>query len=82
MQITTEMYCPLGGGICKYAQLNGCGKEFPNLIACREYWRGYVNMDTKFIRHIQAHLEEGQEVICKICGKTAKEIIEVDEDED
>lgn len=29
-----------------------------------------------FIKHIQTHLSEGQEVICKICGKTAKEIIE------
>lgn len=30
-----------------------------------------------FIYHIQAHLahKDGGEVICKICGKTAKEII-------
>lgn len=33
-------------------------------------------MDGVFIRHIQSHLEPGQEVICKICGKTAKEILE------
>mgnify|MGYP001587478626 CR=1 FL=1 len=32
--------------------------------------------DGKFIAHIQSHLTEGQEVICKICGKTAKEIVE------
>ena len=31
--------------------------------------------DTKFIDHIKSHLKEGQEVICKICGKTAKEIL-------
>ncbi len=30
--------------------------------------------DSIFIRHIQSHLAPGQEVICKICGKTAKEI--------
>jgi hypothetical protein len=30
--------------------------------------------DHKFIRHIQAHLKPGEEVICKICGKTVKEI--------
>lgn len=32
--------------------------------------------DRKFIAHIQSHLTEGQEVVCKICGKTAKEIVE------
>ncbi len=31
--------------------------------------------DNIFIRHIAAHLKPGQEVVCKICGKTAKEII-------
>ena len=31
--------------------------------------------DDKFIRHIQGHLKPGQKVICKICGKTAEEII-------
>lgn len=30
----------------------------------------------KFIEHIQAHLKPGQEVICKICGKSAKAIAE------
>ena len=28
----------------------------------------------KFEKHIKAHLKDGEEVICKICGKTAKEI--------
>lgn len=28
----------------------------------------------KFVNHIQAHLEEGESVICKICGKTIEEI--------
>jgi len=32
--------------------------------------------DMAFIQHIQQHLEPGQEVVCKICGKTAREIIE------
>lgn len=31
--------------------------------------------DTIFIRHIQDHLKDGQVVICKICGKTAEQII-------
>ena len=30
--------------------------------------------DSTFIAHIQSHLKPGQEVVCKICGKTAKEI--------
>ena len=30
--------------------------------------------DDKFIEHIQSHLRPDQEVICKICGKTAREI--------
>jgi len=30
--------------------------------------------DTVFIDHIRGHLHEGQDVICKICGKTATEI--------
>lgn len=31
--------------------------------------------DDIFIAHIQSHLKPGQEVVCKICGKSAKEII-------
>ena len=31
--------------------------------------------DGVFIRHIQSHLAEGQEVVCKICGESAKDII-------
>jgi len=27
-----------------------------------------------FVEHIQAHLKEGQVVICKICGKSVDEI--------
>ena len=34
-----------------------------------------ISKDDIFIQHIQNHLKQGQEVICKICGKTAKEII-------
>ena len=34
-----------------------------------------VEEDRIFIKHIQNHLQNGQEVICKICGKTAKEIV-------
>jgi len=32
--------------------------------------------DDIFINHIRSHLSEGQEVVCKICGKTVKEIID------
>ena len=35
----------------------------------------YKPVDNIFIKHIQAHLKPDEEVICKICGKTAKEII-------
>lgn len=35
-----------------------------------------ADMGVKFIEHIQAHLKPGQEVICKICGKSAKAIAE------
>lgn len=35
-----------------------------------------LGADDKFIRHIQAHLKPGEEVICKICGKSAAEITE------
>lgn len=34
--------------------------------------------DAVFIQHIQSHLRGGEEVICKICGKTAKEIIGIE----
>ena len=30
--------------------------------------------DTTFINHIAGHLDPGQKVICKICGKSASEI--------
>jgi len=32
------------------------------------------NSKDYFVEHIKAHLKDGEEVICKICGKTAKEI--------
>ena len=32
--------------------------------------------DNIFINHIQEHLKKGQKVVCKICGKTAKEIVD------
>jgi hypothetical protein len=35
-----------------------------------------ADKDTVFIKHIQNHLKAGELVICKICGKTANEIIE------
>lgn len=35
-----------------------------------------LQSDAKFIQHIQNHLEPDEFVICKICGKSAKEIIE------
>lgn len=34
-----------------------------------------LEADNLFINHIQSHLKEGEKVICKICGKTAEEII-------
>jgi len=35
-----------------------------------------ADANVKFIEHIQGHLQPGQEVICKICGKSAKAIAE------
>ena len=32
--------------------------------------------DDKFIKHIQNHLQPGQVVVCKICGKTVREILD------
>jgi len=34
----TGMYCPYGGGVCEYACILNCGKDFQNLIQCRDYW--------------------------------------------
>ena len=34
-----------------------------------------LEADTTFIQHIQSHLTNSEKVICKICGKTAEEII-------
>ena len=31
-----------------------------------------------FHDHIQAHLKDGQHVVCKICGRSAKDIMEVE----
>jgi len=33
-----------------------------------------ADMGMKFVEHIQSHLQSGQEVICKICGKSVKAI--------
>ena len=35
-----------------------------------------LRKDNIFINHIQEHLKKGQKVVCKICGKTAKEIVD------
>ena len=42
-----------------------------------QYLQEQPREDAIFINHIQAHLpkDDGSMVICKICGKTAKEII-------
>ena len=41
-------------------------------------WLGVVAdpalSDRIFIGHIQSHLQEGEKVVCKICGRTAEEI--------
>jgi len=42
---------------------------------CVEKVKRNNNRDFIFISHIQSHLKKGDEVICKICGKTAQEII-------
>ena len=37
------MYCPYGGGLCEHAAMDRCGKGFPNLIACSDYWHKFNN---------------------------------------
>ncbi|MEE9568334.1 MAG: hypothetical protein V3W37_03020 [Candidatus Binatia bacterium] len=46
----------------------------PDLEAGREL--SGLEKDTVFIAHIMAHLEKDQCVICKICGKSAMEIMD------
>lgn len=56
-------------------------KECKNCVDSMNKFRDYTlqaqadNNDGIFIRHIQSHLKEGQEVVCKICGRKAKDII-------
>ena len=52
-----------------------CGDiTFDNrIILCKDCERDEKN--SIFINHIQEHLKEGEVVICKICGKSADEII-------
>ena len=45
--------------------------------AVEEALEEITKADASFILHIQAHLTPNQKVICKICGKSAKEIIGV-----
>ena len=48
------------------------------LSAPLKAWNNIINelqKDDTFISHIETHLKAGEEVICKICGRTAKEII-------
>ena|SRR3990167_9130788 len=42
---------------------------------CQTFGVPDVGKDDIFISHIKSHLKEGQEVVCKICGQSAKEII-------
>lgn len=44
------------------------------IMGCIESAKKPDASDRRFIDHIKGHLSEGQEVVCKICGKTAKEI--------
>ena len=50
------------------ASLKAIAKEFARLTA-RDYQECRV-----FVDHIKAHLNAGQFVVCKICGKTINEI--------
>ena len=44
---------------------------------------GYADLQGMlFVKHIKSHLEKGQYVICKICGKTVEEIALDDVDND
>ena len=60
------------------------GVSFGRILACA----GYAMLEEEnkmlkryeiFVKHIEAHLIEGQVVVCKICGKTIDEISAVNE---
>ena len=56
-----------------------CGRtiHLDDATYCFECIEKAKNSGQAFVNHIQAHLpkDDGSIVICKICGKTAKEII-------
>ena len=39
---------------------------------------GQIMSDMTFIKHIESHLQPGEEVVCKICGRTAADICKHD----
>jgi hypothetical protein len=63
---------------------NGIMRQYPTINDYRNFLSEILDRyepkplreDRIFINHIQSHLKEGEEVICKICGKTAKVICE------
>jgi len=67
-----------GGGLLVFPHDNltveGELQELLDLIKESHDEDSVATGDRAFIEHIQQHLEPGQEVICKICGKTAREI--------
>jgi hypothetical protein len=50
------------------------GETYAVLDTLAQLEEYYKPKDDIFIKHIQSHLKPNEEVICKICGRTAKEI--------
>lgn len=65
------VYCPAFRD--EHRERTGSGK-FLRCPACLAAEEAAGQNDRQFIDHIKAHLRIGQEVVCKICGKTAREI--------
>ena len=66
-------------GLLYFYSISGRKKAFED--ALKEYQAVLAEQSTKdasFISHIQSHLGKDQVVICKICGKTAEEIVKND----
>ena len=65
----------------KLFQLYFSTKMQPNLFIqelkslCKDFIKKLKEGDKTFIQHIQNHLKEDEKVVCRICNKTAEEIV-------
>lgn len=64
-------------GTFRNAMKNGYDLDTHYVIVDWKFFHKLLEKDEDniFIKHINKHLKEGEEVICKICKKSAKQII-------